>query len=86
MAFSNLALSLAYEVMMLGTSKVVPYCASLDHILLPVPIKASGSPEIAHLGDRVQFGRHAAGHGHWGDISAEAVFYGLLTAIIFYAH
>ena len=32
----------------------------------------------------IAFARHAAGHGRQGDISAEAVFYGLVTAIIFY--
>jgi len=37
------------------------------------------------VGDRIAFGRHAAGHGQWGDISAEAAFYGLMTALIFYA-
>ena len=39
---------------------------------------------IADLGDRIEFGRHAVGHGHWGDISAEALFYGLVTALVFY--
>jgi hypothetical protein len=77
--------SLAYEIMMAGTSGVVPYCAALDRTLYASPAKASGDFMIANIGDRIAFGRHAAGHGHWGDISAEAVFYGLMTALIFQA-
>ena len=80
------SVSLAYEILQLGTSKVLPYFASLDSILYASPIIASGNFPIEHLGDRIAFGRHATGHGEWGDISAEAVFYGLMTAIVFYAH
>jgi hypothetical protein len=80
------SVALAYEVMKLGSSKVNPYCVGLDRALYPSPIKATGNFEIANVGDRIAFGRHAVGHGHWGDISAEAVFYGLMTAIIFYGH
>jgi len=80
------SVSLAYEIMKLGTSKILPYCVSLDGTVYSSPVKASGNFRIAHVGDRIEFGRHAAGHGHWGDISAEAVFYGLITAVIFYAH
>ena len=39
---------------------------------------------VADIGDRIEFGRHAVGHGHWGDISAEALFYGLMTSLVFY--
>jgi hypothetical protein len=77
------SVSLAYEVMRLGTSKVLPYCALLDRTLYPSPIKGG---RIKHVGDRIEFGRNAVGHGHWGDMSSEAVFYGLITAIVFYAH
>jgi hypothetical protein len=79
------SVSLAYEIMKTGTSKLVPYCASLDRILYASPTSASGNFPIEDVGDRIEFGRHAAGHGHWGDISAEAVFYGLMTALVFYA-
>lgn len=79
------SVSLAYEIMKTGASKLVPYCASLDRALYAVPTSASGNFAIEHVGDRIEFGRHAAGHGHWGDISAEAVFYGLMTALVFYA-
>jgi hypothetical protein len=74
--------SLAYEVMRLGTSKILPYCASLDGSLYA----SGGNSGIKHLGARIAFLRHAGGHGEWGDISSEAVFYGLMTAIVFYAH
>lgn len=79
------SVSLTYEIMKLSQSKVVPYCTSLDHILYPAPIAVSGNFRIANLGGRIEFGRHSAGHGYWGDISAEAVFYGLMTAVIFHA-
>ena len=57
---------------------------ALDKAILPAPIMAVGSFEVADIGDRIAFGRHSAGHGLWGDISSEAVFYGLVTAIVFY--
>ena len=81
---SNVAF--AYKVMKLGTSRVVTYCAALDRALYNSPIQAGGNFEIIDLGDRIAYGRHRVAHGHWGDISAEAVFYGLLTAVFFYAH
>jgi hypothetical protein len=77
--------SLAYEVMRLGTSRILPYCALLDRTLYSSPIKATGAFAIKHVGNRIEFGRDAVGHGHWGDISSEAVFYGLMTAVVFYA-
>jgi hypothetical protein len=80
---SNVAL--AYEIMKTGTSTIVPYCTSLDRTLYASPTSATGNFRIEHVGDRIAFGRHAAGHGQWGDISAEAVFYGMMTALIFYA-
>jgi hypothetical protein len=57
---------------------------ALDKAIYSVPITAVGGFEVADVGDRIAFGRHSAGHGLWGDISSEAVFYGLVTAIIFY--
>jgi hypothetical protein len=60
-------------------------CAELDAALYQVPTMAVGPVEIRDLGDRVQFGRNVAGHGHWGDISSEALFYGLMTAIVFHS-
>jgi hypothetical protein len=81
---SNVAF--AYKVMKLGTSRVVSYCAALDRALYNSPTQAGGHFEIADLGDRIAYGRHRVAHGHWGDISADAVFYGLLTAVVFYSH
>lgn len=81
---SNVAV--AYKVMKLGASRVAPYCAALDRALYKSPIKAGVTFEITDLGDRIAYGRHRVAHGSWCDISAEAAFYGLLTAIVFYAH
>ncbi len=78
------SVALAYKVMKLNQSTVVQYCEALDRILYTTPLTAVGNFTVADLGDRIEFGRHSAGHGYWGDISAEAVFYGLMTAIIFY--
>jgi hypothetical protein len=70
--------------MKLGRAKVVCYCATLDKALYPVPY-AVGGFSISHLGGRIEFGRHSASHGQWGDISSEAVFYGLMTALVFHS-
>ena len=43
---------------------------------------AAGGFRVTDIGDRIAFGRHSAGHGLWGDISSEAVFYGLVTAMM----
>jgi type 1 glutamine amidotransferase len=40
--------------------------------------------EVHNIRDRIEYGRHVGGHGYWGDLSAEAIFYGLMTGIIFY--
>ena len=39
---------------------------------------------IEDVGDWIKFARNSACHGLWGDISGDAVFYGLVTAIIFH--
>jgi hypothetical protein len=64
--------------------KIVQILTTLDSSLYTTPTTVAGSMTVANIGDRIEFGRHATGHGHLGDISAEALFYGLLTAIIFY--
>jgi hypothetical protein len=78
-------IALAYEIMMIGTASIVPYCTFLDRSLYASPTSATGNFAIKHVGDRIAFGRHATGHGHLGDISSEAVFYGLMTAMVFYS-
>jgi hypothetical protein len=77
--------AVTYKLMKLDQSRpAARVFDSLDKAILPVPTIAVGNFEVADIGDRIAFGRHSAGHGLWGDISSEAVFYGLVTAIVFY--
>lgn len=77
--------AVTYKLMKLDQSRrAARVFDSLDKAIMPRPIMAVGNFEVADIGDRIAFGRHSAGHGSWGDISAEAVFYGLVTAIVFY--
>ena len=79
------SVALAYKIMKLDHSRqVVQHCTFLDTKLYSNPITVVGGMTVADIGDRIEFGRHAVGHGHLGDISAEALFYGLMTAIVFY--
>lgn len=79
------SVALAYKIMKLEKSRpIVQYCISLDNSLYSIPTKVVGGMPVADIGDRIQFGRLATAHGHWGDISAEALFYGLMTAVVFY--
>jgi hypothetical protein len=79
------SVALAYRIMKLDQSrKIVQACTALDNSLYATPTQVVGGMTVADIGDRIEFGRHAVGHGHWGDISAEALFYGLLTAVVFY--
>jgi len=79
------SVALAYKIMKLDQSlKIVEACMALDNSLYSTPITVVGVVTVADIGDRIEFGRHAVGHGHWGDISAEALFYGLMTAMVFY--
>jgi hypothetical protein len=38
-----------------------------------------------NLGGRIKFVRNRGAHGEWGDVSAEGVFYAILTAILYLA-
>jgi hypothetical protein len=77
--------AVTYKLMKLNQSRpAARLFDALDKAILPVPITAVGGDTVADIGDRIGFGRNSAGHGLWGDISSEAVFYGLVTAIIFY--
>jgi hypothetical protein len=79
------SVALAYKLMKLDQSrKIGQACTALDNSLYSTPTKVVGDMTIADIGDRIEFGRHAVGHGHWGDISSEALFYGLMTAVVFY--
>jgi hypothetical protein len=37
------------------------------------------------IGERIALLRHPGAHGMWGDLSSDAVFYGLLTVVILLA-
>jgi len=77
--------SLAYKIMKINQSlNIVKACTVLDNSLYKNPTVVTGNMTVADIGDRIKFGRHSVGHGYWGDMSAEALFYGLLTAVIFY--
>ena len=77
--------SRAYRIMMTDTSlQIVQQCAKIDNCLYQKPITIAKNEIIRNIGDRIAFARHRASHGDWGDISSEAVFYGLLTGIVFY--
>jgi len=77
--------SLAYQIMMTDTSlQIVQQCAKIDNCLYQKPITLANNEKVCNIGERIAFARHRASHGHWGDISSEAVFYGLLTGIVFY--
>ena len=79
------SVALAYKVMKIDQSQTVAQVFDqLDRALFPTPRKAGTGNAIADIGDRIEYLRHAAGHGEWGDISAESKFYGLVTAIVFY--
>ena len=78
--------ALTYKIMKLDQSRrIVQHCTTLDNALYSTPTTVVGPMTVADIGDRIKFGRHAVGHGHWGDISAEALFYGLMTSLVFYS-
>jgi hypothetical protein len=75
----------AYRLMKLDqTRSAARVFDSLDKALFAVPMTAVGNFPLTNVGDRIAFGRHSVGHGQWGDISSDGVFYGLATAIVFY--
>jgi hypothetical protein len=79
------SVSLTYQIMMTNTSRqIVQQCAKIDNCLYQKPITLCKGKNVHNIGDRIEFGRLVVSHGHWGDISFEAVFYGLLTGIVFY--
>jgi hypothetical protein len=80
------SVGLVYKIMKLNDSiSFVQHCKRIDDALYSTPTTVVGGVEVRDLGDRIEFGRNTIAHGHWGDISAEAVFYGLLTALVFYS-
>ena len=80
------SVSLAYKIMKLNTSSpLAQHCSALDGALYPTPAGTCMGDAILDLGDRIEFGRNAVGHGHWGDMSRESMFYSLMTALVFYS-
>ena len=79
------SVGLAYKIMKLNkTLPLVRWCIELDDRLYPKPVTMPDGKPVGDIGERIESGRNAAGHGRWGDISAEALFYGLMTVIVFY--
>lgn len=79
------SVSLAYKIMLTNNSlNLTKICSQLDKSLYKETIKVTGGMEVSDIGSRIEFGRHVTTHGHWGDMSSEAIFYGLMTAIVFY--
>lgn len=79
------SVALAYKIM--KTNKDIPLvqvCNDLDTSLYPKPIKMPDGTTVSDIGDRIEYLRHRVAHGYWGDISGDANFYGLMTAIVFY--
>lgn len=80
------SVALTYKIMKLDQSRsIVRHCTALDTVLYSRPTTVVGPMTVADIGDRIEFGRNAVGHGHWGDISAEGLFYGLMTSLVFYS-
>lgn len=72
----------AYKIMKIDQSlSLSKHCTELDNVLYSSPGTVS---EIKDIGDRIKWCRDRVAHGHWGDISSEGIFYGLLTALVFY--
>lgn len=79
------SVALTYKIMKLEQSRnIAQVCTTLDGLLYPTQATVAGGIPVTNIGDRIEFMRNAAGHGLWGDISSEGVFYGLLTAAVFY--
>ena len=78
------SVALAYKVMKVDQSLAIAQCCTeLDRTLYSTAM-VFGEVRVCDIGDRIEFGRHAVSHGHWGDISSESLFYGLMTALVFY--
>ncbi len=79
------SVALAYKIM--KTNDDLPLariCQDIDNTLYPDGVKRSETSPISDIGDRIEYLRHRSAHGHWGDISSDADFYGLMTVIVFY--
>ena len=72
--------AVTYKIMKLNKSlKVSTVCETIDK---EISSKQKGAN--TDIGDRIKTVRDSSAHGEIGDISAESIFYGMLTAVIFY--
>jgi len=80
------SVALAYKIMKTNdTLPLAQICTSLDNSLYSKrTTKMPNGKELEDMGDRIEYLRHRSAHGHWGDITGDADFYGLLTALVFY--
>lgn len=69
-----------YNIMKLNTS----HKAAIAFDQLDNALSGHWSANISNVGERIEYVRHSIAHGEWGDPSSEAVFYCLVTAIVFY--
>lgn len=79
------SVALAYKIM--KTSNILPLaniCKDLDKVLYPKSIEMPDKRTISDIGDRIEYLRHGSAHGHWGDISSDATFFGLMTIIVYF--
>lgn len=79
------SVALAYKIMKTNKDlQLARICQDFDNALYPQPTKMPNNKTISDIGERIEYLRHRSAHGHWGDISSEADFYGLMTVIVFY--
>ena len=79
------SVDLAYKIMKIDQSRMLAqHCARMDDIHNSTPTIVVVDIKVCDIGDRIEFGHRHAHHGYWGDISSEAVFYGLMITLVFY--
>ena len=78
------SVALAYRIMKLDDSRGITQVFNQLDKALPHPYSVAGGREITDIGARIEWARTRASHGELGDVSAEATFYGLITAIVFF--
>lgn len=82
---SNIAKT--YKILLAESAHpVVSHLTRIDGKLFASPIEILGGGRentLHNIGDRIAAMRHRAGHGVWGDISGEAMFFALLTCVIY---
>ncbi len=80
------SVSVTYKIATIDKSNSrTSHLRDLDDRIAAKLERAHPSAAYSDIGDRIALLRHRGAHGVWGDLSGDAVFYGLLTAIIFLA-